>query len=205
MPTYQFEPGSWQQWLQMQAAAMGLTVTSGYRSPGAEASINPSVPYGNSYHSQGTPAAPGAVDVGGSASKLTDLFAKVRQQFAGRINELYLNLPSGGSQDIRNNQDISSNPEAGNPQHLHVALSGFLPPYTPALSIPLYNQGARALADTGGRSTASAGSECSSEWCMPSLLGGKCHCWSDVWIYGSGVAMILVGLFLMASGAKSER
>ena len=120
-----FDPGSWQAWLQQQAAALGLTVTSGYRSPAANAAAGGSP---TSYHMTGTPGSPGAVDIGGSASALTALFNEVRQQMAGRINELYLNLPGGGSQDIRNNQTISSNPEAGNPQHLHVALGGTVGP-----------------------------------------------------------------------------
>lgn len=197
-----FDPGTWQAWLQQQAAALGLTVTSGYRTPAANAAAGGSP---TSYHMTGTPGAPGAVDIGGSAGQITKLFNEINAAFKGRINELYLNLPGGGSRDIRNNQAISSNPEAGNPQHLHVALGGSVGPSAPALGIPLYNQGAAALRATGGASTASGGSECAHQWCMPTLLGGACHCWSDVWVYGAGIAVVLVGVFLMFSGAKGNR
>ena len=112
---------TWQDTVQALADELGLTVTSGYRDPAHNRAIGGAP---NSYHTRGTPEAPGAVDVAGPAEKLKQLFEEVRAAFAGRINELYLNLPGGTSEDIRHNQPISGNPEAGRPQHLHIAISG---------------------------------------------------------------------------------
>ena len=112
---------TWQDQVQALADQLGLSVSSGFRDPAHNKAIGGA---SNSYHTRGTPQAPGAIDVGGPADKLKELFEEIKAAFTGRINELYLNLPGGGSEDIRHNQPINSNPEAGRPQHLHIALSG---------------------------------------------------------------------------------
>lgn len=199
---------TWQQWVQQQAASLGLTVTSGYRTPQREAALGGPA---TSYHSTGTPSAPGAIDVGGSASGLTTLFGQVQAQFRGRINELYLNLPGGGSQDIKNNQPINTNPEAGRAQHLHIALSGVsssvqIDPATghvidPTTGVP-FTAGAQHYAASGA-SESDTGGACVRSLCAPSVLGGSCVCWSDIWVYGAALLLILGGGLLVTQGGKS--
>lgn len=208
---------TWQDTVQALTDQLGLTVTSGYRSPEHNREVGGAP---NSYHTRGTPAAPGAIDVGGPADKLTQLFEQIKQMFQGRINELYLNLPGGQSQDIRHNQSISSNPEAGNPQHLHIALSGTtggapstpFPGSAPAQAIPEANRGQKAVADTGGctrgltfptakglskglgnsaRAAAGFGPQDAEEGDTVTL------CWSDVWVYGAGIGLVLVGASML--------
>lgn len=207
-------PGTWQYWVQQQAAALGLPQTSGYRSPESNAAAGGSP---TSYHMVGTPSQPGAIDIGGPAAQLRLLFDQIRQQFQGRINELYLNVPGGQSQDIRNNQSISSNPEAGNPQHLHIALGTTTGPNggpPPAAGIPLANRGQMALAaaPVGGSE------ECWRQVCPPDIRGWiwdamphspgavrpvqtNCLCWSDVWMYGAALGLIVGGSWMVFLGS----
>src|SRR6266404_6033473 len=96
---------TWQDWIAANLPP-GTKETSGYRTPQQEAALGGPA---SSYHSRGTPLAPGAIDVGGPADQLRKLFDEIKIAFAGRINELYLNIPGGQSQDIRNNQAISYN------------------------------------------------------------------------------------------------
>lgn len=198
---------TWQEWLQG-SLPPGTQETSGYRSPQHNAAVGGAP---GSYHTRGTPDAPGAIDIGGSAAQLKQLFDTIQQAFKGRINELYLNLPGGTSEDIRNNQRIGTNPEAGRPQHLHVALSPTVGP-APAAAIPEANRGAKAQADTGGcakgltfptakglskgignsaRSAAGFGPTDAEEGDSITI------CWSDVWIYGAGLGLVLVGARLL--------
>lgn len=210
-----FTSGSWEDWIASNLPP-GTQVTSGYRSPSYNAAVGGAP---NSYHTTGTPQAPGAIDVGGSAAALTTLFGQIKAMFAGRINELYLNLPGGQSQDIRSNQAIGSNPEAGNPQHLHIALSGVggpsnaIDPTTghvidPSTGVP-FTAGAQHYAASGaGEGGAPTASECARQFCLPSLsqlTGGNpnCHCWSDALFYGAGGILVGVGLLLTVAGAKS--
>jgi hypothetical protein len=202
---------TWQEWIDSEATRLGLTRTSGYRTPGQEAGLGGPA---SSYHTRGTPAAPGAIDVGGPAAQLKQLFDEIRTAFAGRINELYLNLPGGVSEDIRHNQPLSSNPEAGRPQHLHIALGAGAPP---AAAIPEANRGQRAVADTGGctrgltfptakglskglgnsaRQAAGFGPTAPEEGDTVTL------CWSDVWIYGAGVGLVLAGAWMLFSARE---
>lgn len=180
----------WQSWL-LGNLPPGTQETSGYRSPQHNAAVGGSP---NSYHTRGSVNAPGAIDIGGSAAALTALFETIKQQFAGRINELYLNLPGGTSQDIRNNQAISSNPEAGNPQHLHVALNGGGPSGTapPAAGIDPANRGEKAVETAGG--------DCARSVCAPKVLGGGCLCWSDVWFYSAAVGLVVGGGLMLVTG-----
>lgn len=195
-----FDPNSWQEWLAEQARALGLTVTSGYRTPGQEGALGGPA---SSFHSRGSAAAPGAVDIGGPAAKLQQLFATIQQAFSGRINELFLNIPGGQSEAVKNNAPLSSNPEAGRAQHLHVALGGTAGPLggasAPAAAIPLFNQGDAALRASGGTSTADP-SLCASQYCFPSVLGAHCGCWSDVWVYGAAVGLVVGGAWMVLQG-----
>lgn len=194
---------TWQEWV-AQNLPPGTQETSGYRSPQHNAAVGGAA---GSYHTRGTPTAPGAIDIGGPAAALKQMFDTIQQAFAGRIHELYLNLPGGTSEDIRNNQRIGTNPEAGNPQHLHIALSPTAGP-TPAAGIPEANRGTKAVADTGGcargltfptakglskgignsaRAAAGFGPTDAEEGESVTL------CWSDVWIYGAGLGLVLIG------------
>jgi hypothetical protein len=198
---------TWQQWV-AQNLPPGTKETSGYRTPGQEAALGGPA---NSYHTRGTPSAPGAIDVGGPAGQLTALFEQIKQTFAGRINELFLNLPGGTSQDIRNNAAISTNPEAGRPQHLHIALS------TPASAIPEANRGGKAALAAGG---------CAKGLTFPTAKGlakgvgnsargaagfgpteaeegdSVTLCWSDVWIYGAGLGLVLIGARMLLTARE---
>lgn len=205
-----YTPGTWEAWVQQQAAALGLTVTSGYRTPQREAALGGPA---SSYHSTGSPLAPGAVDVGGPAAKLKALFDEVRAAFQGRINELYLNLPGGGSQDIKNNQAISTNPEAGRAQHLHISLGepgspvGSLqtpPGYNyptdprsghvidPSTGVP-FSAGAPHYAASGA---GEGGEDCRSAH----VFGFVGPCWSDVWMYGAALMLIVGGFAMVRQG-----
>lgn len=197
---------TWEDWLSQNLPA-GTRETSGYRSPQQEAALGGPA---TSYHSTGSPSAPGAIDVGGPAAQLKALFDTIRQQFAGRINELYLNIPGGQSQDIKNNQPIGVNPEAGRAQHLHIAIGGqggpgpaqtpfeaamdrFLkgiPTPAPPGVIP-----APGSAIGGAPAAQSTGAECDRKVCVPF---GSCTCWSDVWVYGAGLLLIIVGLLMIS-------
>ena len=107
---------SWQDEIRRDAENFGLKISSGYRSPGHNAAIGGAP---GSLHTTGTPSSPGALDVTGPANVLTNLFDELKSAFKGRIKELYLNIPGSGFAAIKNNQALSSNPEAGRPQQLH--------------------------------------------------------------------------------------
>lgn len=216
---------TWQDWVR-QNLPQGTMETSGYRTPQQEAALGGPA---SSYHTRGTAQTPGAIDVGGPAAALRQLFDEIKVAFAGRINELYLNIPGGHSADIRNNQAISYNPEAGRPQHLHIALGATVGPPTlpPVPGTPTGPAGAggppqapweaavgnwlRGIriptapgvsADTGTSMRApGAASECERSFSFP--LGGT-HCWSDVWFYGAAVGAVLGGVLLLFSGAKGR-
>lgn len=196
----------WQDWLREEAGKLGVTVTSGYRSPEHNKEIGGAP---NSNHTKGTAALPGAMDIGGAASALKTLFDMIRKHFSGRIKELYLNLPNGHSEAIRNNTAISGNPEAGRPQHLHVALPAA--GGSPASGIPLENRGDKALA---------ASSDCSRRFCLPNLAGmafdlnplkgnavrpeAHCVCWSDVWFYSGGTVLAVLGVVLLFASTREN-
>lgn len=187
----------WQDVVREEAARLGLPVTSGYRSVQRQIELGSST---SSYHTKGTQAYPGALDIGGAADKLAELFRNIRERFKGRINELYLNLPAGGSVAIKGNQYLGSNPEAGRPQHLHIAIGG---DGAPASRIPAENRGERALASAPA-------DVCVRQLCPPDFKGmiqgalGKevqpqtnCLCWSDVWMYGAAVGLVLGGSWMV--------
>lgn len=195
---------TWQQWLDAEIRRLRLTRTSGYRSPGEEAALGGPAA---SYHTHGTPANPGAIDVGGPADALRTLFEEIKGRFHGRINELYLNVPGGQSVAIKNDRYLGTNPENGRPQHLHVALGDGSTTRAPAYDIPLENRGDKALAVTGGDA-------CSRSWCPPdfkgmiqSAIGGdvtpqdNCVCWSDTWMYGAALFLFVGGSWLVFKGA----
>jgi hypothetical protein len=191
---------TWQSWLERRAASLGLKETSGYRSPQQEAALGGPA---SSYHTRGSPDAPGALDFGGPADKLRQLFDEIKQAFAGRINELYLNVPGGESVAIKNDRYLGRNPEAGRPLHLHAALGGSDVPAglpQPASGIPAANRGEKAA------EAAPEGVECVRSFCFPtaaSLLGVSektCYCWSDVWVYGTALLLILGGAVLVTRG-----
>lgn len=186
---------TWQEWVAANLPA-GTVETSGYRTPQQEAALGgPST----SYHTRGTPEAPGAIDVGGPAAKLKALFDEIKQAFAGRINELYLNLPAGGSQDIRHNQPISYNPEAGRPQHLHIAIGG------PGGPVQTSQTPAPAMASQ--TSSAAMTGECVRSWHLPQVVPWTTpteHCWSDTIIYGAAVVLILGGAGMVFWTARAK-
>lgn len=191
---------SWQSWAERRAASLGLREISGYRTPQQEAALGgPST----SYHTRGDREHPGAIDFGGPVDKLRQLFDEIKQAFAGRINELYLNVPGGDSVAIKDNRYLRDNPEAGRPLHLHAALGGSDAPVgltQPASGIPAPNRGEKAA------EAAPEGVECVRSFCFPtaaSLLGvtdKTCYCWSDVWVYGAALLLILGGAALVARG-----
>ncbi len=199
--------GTWQAWLQNNLP-FGTRQTSGYRSPSSNAAAGGSP---TSYHMTGTPSQPGAIDIGGPAAQLTALFNQIKQQFAGRIEELYLNIPGGQSQDIRNNQTINSNPEAGNPQHLHVAIGGTVGPgpypidprtgrvIDPTVGVP-FTPGAPHYAASGPGEEAQAEGSGNCKSLPFALPGAQTICWSDVWMYGAGLALVLVGGLMVSRG-----
>ena len=187
----------WQDVVREEAARLGLPVTSGYRSVQRQRELHSSE---TSYHTRGTQAYPGALDIGGTADKLAELFRSIRQKFQGRINELYLNIPGGDSVAIKGNQYLRTNPEEGRPQHLHIAIGG---DGMPASRIPAENRGEKALA-------AAPADVCVRQLCPPDIKGmiqgalGKevkpqtnCLCWSDVWMYGAAVGLILGGSWMV--------
>lgn len=198
---------TWQEWVQ-QNLPPGTKETSGYRTPQQEAALGGPA---SSYHTRGTPSAPGAIDVGGPAAALKQLFDEIKAAFAGRINELYLNIPGGQSEDIKANRPLGHNPEAGRAQHLHIALQ---PTVAPA-------GGFQGAATTGGPGTAggqsAGGTECARAFCpptaasiaynaLPAWLRGEapeqhCVCWSDVWVYGAGLFLVVSGSWLVFRGA----
>lgn len=176
---------TWQEYVRSEAERLGLTVTSGYRSPGAEAALGgPS----SSFHSKGSVAAPGAIDVGGSATGLKALFDSIRERFGTGIHELFLNVPNAW-EAIKNGTPLGHNPEAGRPQHLHVALpgSGFRGLADKFLNSPAAGGGVESA-------RAASGPDCPRHLCAPALFGGSCVCWSDVWIYTIAVGLILLGV-----------
>ncbi len=191
----------WQTWLQGNLPP-GTRETSGYRTPQQEAALGGPA---TSYHSRGTPGAPGAIDVGGPADQLKALFEKIKVQFKGRINELYLNLPGGGSLDVKNNQYLGTNPEAGRPQHLHVALQPTTGPQ-PASGIPAENRGDRALAAAPAGVCARSFEIPTAKSAVDRLKGqntpGLIVCWSDVWIYGAALGLIVGGSWLVMRGKE---
>ncbi len=209
---------TWQEWVAANLPA-GTRETSGYRTPQQEAALGGPA---SSYHSQGTPDAPGAIDVGGPAAQLTALFEEIKQQFAGRVNELYLNLPGGGSQDIRNNQAIGTNPEAGRAQHLHIALRGIganaIDPQTghvidPTTGVP-FTAGAPHYAANGAGEGGAGVCPAAFTWIDPAAWAGaalgrspdqsQMHdlCWSDVWVYGAGLVLVIGGAWMLMGGRK---
>jgi hypothetical protein len=98
----------------------GLVVTSGYRSPEHNAEIGGAP---GSYHTKGSKAFPGALDVGGGRAQLIDLCHRVEAEFEGRINELYLNVYGPPHwYAVKNDKHLNRNPERGKGQHLHIAL-----------------------------------------------------------------------------------
>lgn len=185
----------------------GTRKTSGYRTPAQERALGGPP---TSYHSRGTVKEPGAIDIGGPADKLKQLFDQIKEVFKGRINELYLNLPQGTSEAIRHNQPISGNPEKGRPQHLHIALGEaqtFTGRVQPAEGIPALNRGEKAL-------EAAPADVCARRLCPPDIAGmiqgamGKeaapqtnCICYSDLWIYGTGLFLVVGGSWLVFRGA----
>jgi len=199
---------TWQEWVEQRAASLGLTRTSGYRTPGQERALGGPA---SSYHSRGTPGAPGALDIGGSADKLTQLFREIRAAFAGRINELYLNIPGGQSLAIKNDRGLSTNPEAGRARHLHVALGASVGPLQlpqPATRIPAEGRGEKAL-------EAAPADVCVRKLCPPDFRGAvagalgrevkpqeNCVCWSDVWVYGVAVSVIVSGALMAFWGRR---
>jgi hypothetical protein len=187
----------WQDVVREEAGKLGLPVTSGYRTPGEQAALHGSP---TSYHTRGTRAYPGAIDIGGSADALTELFRRIRQAFQGRIEELYLNIPGGQSVAIKDNRYLGSNPEAGRPQHLHIAVGDTA---SPASRIPEANRGEAAL-------RAAPAEVCVRQLCPPDFKGmiqgalGKqvepqtnCLCWSDVWVYGAALSLIVGGSWML--------
>lgn len=210
---------SWQETVQEFAEGIGARKTSGFRTPAQQRALGSS---STSYHLRGTPEAPGALDLGGTADQLKQLFDKIKEAFKGRINELYLNLPGGESEAIRHNRPLGSNPEAGRAQHLHVAIGDTRQTYTgqpkmytgqalneklvPAYGIDPANRGSKALEATG---------ECGSRLCPPDFKGyitqafggtpepqENCICWSDVWVYGVGIVMLLAGSWMLYRGKE---
>lgn len=194
---------TWQDWVRTRAPALGLDVTSGKRSPARQAELGGS---STSFHLRGTQEAPGAIDVGGPADALRKLFNEIRSAFAGRINELYLNVPGGSSLAIKGDRYLGYNPEAGRPRHLHIALGGEGTLPAPASRIPASNRGDKAL-------EAAPADVCVRSLCPPHLKGivaqimGKepeeqtnCWCWSDIWVYGIALAMIGGGALLVTRG-----
>lgn len=195
---------TWQEMIEQQARAVGATKTSGYRSPERERALGgPS----SSYHTRGTPDAPGALDIGGTAQSLAALFDKIKEEFKGRINELYLNIPGGRSVAIKGNRYLSTNPEEGRPQHLHVAIGGGPGAATgvpaPAEGIPAGNRGDKALA-------AAPADVCTRSLCFPTVASAlgqaepTCHCWSDVWMYGVGLFVIIGGSWMVFRSGGNE-
>lgn len=208
---------SWQEEIAQDAENFGLTITSGYRSPGHNAAVGGAP---NSYHTKGTLALPGALDVAGPAAVLKNLFEEIKQSFKGRINELYLNLPGGGFSAIRNNQALGSNPEAGNAPHLHIALRDG--PSTPGqvamrLGTDVANAGGqlgaagKAALHRQGLSPDSVGIDanaCSARLCLPTvphlLDPPPCLCWSDLWAYGGGGLAVLLGLWMLLGNRETQ-
>jgi hypothetical protein len=198
---------TWQEWLDTRVRALGLTETSGYRTPAQERALGGPA---SSYHSRGTRKAPGAIDVGGPADKLRQLFDDIKQAFAGRINELYLNVPGGDSVSIKDNRYLRINPEEGRARHLHVALGTGEPPVRveqPSSRIPAGERGEKAL-------EAAPADVCVRNVCLPVWgadirrgLGLEpekpiCWCWSDIWVYGSAVTVIIAGMWMV--GGRKE-
>jgi len=137
---------------------------------------------------------------------LRKLFDEIRSAFAGRINELYLNVPGGSSLAIKNDRYLGHNPEAGRPRHLHIALGGGADLPAPASRIPAANRGDKAM-------DAAPADVCVRSVCPPHLKGmvaaalGKepeeqtnCWCWSDIWVYGIALALLSGGALLMTRG-----
>ena len=194
--------GEWQDYVRSKAEALGLDVSSGYRTPEDQRRLGSSP---TSYHTRGTREHPGALDIAGSADKLKHLFDEVKAMFQGRINELFLNLPSGTSEAIKNNAALGRNPEAGRPQHLHIAINGVAPAY----GIPAENRGEKALA------AAPDANVCARSVCPPDVRGWidgalgrevkpqtNCLCWSDVWMYGTALTLILGGSWMLFLSRK---
>lgn len=190
---------TWQEWLG-QNLPLGTRETSGYRTPEQERRLGGPA---SSYHSRGTPSAPGAIDVGGPADQLKALFEKIKAQFKGRINELYLNIPGGQSLDIKNNRYLGTNPEQGRPQHLHVALQPTTGP-APAAGIPEANRGEMALAAAPAEVCARSFEIPTAKSLVAGVKGeqvpGLIVCWSDVWTYGAALGLIIGGSWLVMRG-----
>lgn len=193
----------WQEWVRVRAPSLGLDVTSGKRTAEQQTRLGGS---SASFHLRGTQEAPGAIDVGGPADRLKKLFDEIRAAFAGRINELYLNVPGGTSIGIKDDRYTRTNPEAGRPRHLHIALGGGANLPSPASRIPAENRGERGL-------DAAPADVCARSVCPPHIKGmvaaalGKeeepqtnCWCWSDIWVYGIALAAIGGGAVLMTRG-----
>ena len=181
---------AWQDDVRAKAAELGVDVSSGYRTPDHNRRVGGAE---GSYHTRGSQSYPGAIDVAGPADKLAELFRYLRQAFVGRINELYLNIPGGQSVAIKGNRYLGTNPEAGRPQHLHIAIGGDGPP---ASRIPPENRTAKGWEASGEPPPAGY---CERQFCHPtakSLAGlgeERCVCWSDVWAYGAALLLILGG------------
>lgn len=109
----------WQDWVRREAKRRGLRVISGLRSLERQKRLKGSL---TSYHLQGTKEHPGAMDVGGSAEGLASFFGAIRYGFSGRLRELFLHIPGGGSRAIKNNKVLEHDPETGRAQHLHIAI-----------------------------------------------------------------------------------
>jgi Peptidase M15 len=110
----------WQTRVRELAAEMGLAITSGYRTPAHNRAIGGAE---GSYHTRGSEAWPGALDIGGDRALLVDFCHAVESEYAGRIHELFLNLHHPDHwYAVKENVHLTHNPEAGHAQHCHVAL-----------------------------------------------------------------------------------
>lgn len=212
---------TWQDWVRRRAGELGLVVTSGYRSPAHNADIHGSP---SSYHTTGSAALPGAIDVGGAADKLKQFWNEAYNTFAGRIQELFLNVPASGEWlAVKNNSPLARNPEAGRGQHVHISVG---PPVLPPggrgaahrLVTDVANAGntlgeageaaARRAGIDAGKLGAQAGGKCPRRACLPAVphlidADSVCLCWSDVFFYAAAIALVGWGSIALLTGAKA--